>query len=463
MKHAFIHRSGAPRLIIIFAGWGMDENPFRALTRPGYDIMVVWDYRTLLFKPAWVEGYDEICVLAWSMGVQAAQICHKALGNKVTARIAIAGTPQPVNDENGIPVDIFTGTLNNLNEGSIERFMRRMCGGAKAYAGFSEIKPQRPVDELREELQAIGTRGNEGIVSGPRFDHYLLTTRDAIFPPDNQRRAFAGSDIIELDSPHLPDFQSILNNYFIDKSLVTERFAAAHDTYDANAEAQALIADYLANLLCDTDSRAILSDSASHVIEIGCGTGLLSRRMRNMHAEAQMQFWDITPTPPRGIAPEAYRCCDAENAIRLVPDASIDMILSASAMQWFNSPERFVAEAMRALRPGGILAVSTFRKDNMRETAEASGISLHLADTSTWREALKAIPDAETVLLSGFDMQCRFGHAIDALRHLSLTGVNAISRHGANARAIAARMRPDAHGLYTLTYAPLFILLRKKS
>lgn len=103
MKHAFVQRNGARRLIVIFAGWGMDARPFAGLTRPGYDIAVVWDYREAGLDPTLAAGYDEVCVLAWSMGVMAAQMCNDALGPNVTARIAVGGTPCPVSDTEAHP------------------------------------------------------------------------------------------------------------------------------------------------------------------------------------------------------------------------------------------------------------------------------------------------------------------------------------------------------------------------
>ncbi|MDE6453408.1 MAG: DUF452 family protein [Muribaculaceae bacterium] len=463
MKHAYIQRNGAPRLIVIFAGWGMDATPFAGLSRTGYDIMAVWDYRTLDFDPSWTSAYQEVCVLAWSMGVHASAMCDALITPAPTGRVAVGGTLYPVSDTKGIPETIFAGTLDGLDEASLERFMRRMCGGAKAYAEFCGRRPARPVQELREELRAIGTRSAD-CCPDVRFDHYVLTARDAIFPPANQRAAFEGTDTVVLDSPHLPDFQKVLDEFFIDKTLVTERFDSARATYDDNAEAQALTADYLAALLRDTDTRAILSDPEATILEIGCGTGMLSRRIASMQPAARMLYWDISPTPPDGIRPDAYTCCDAELAIRKAAPASLDMIVSASTMQWFNSPEGFVASAMRALRPGGILAVSTFGPDNLRETAQASGVGLHLADRDTWTTAVGAMRDAEILTIEQKLIQCRFDNALDSLRSLSLTGVNALSRNGGGtARSVARAMQPDADGRYTITYQPLFIMLRKKA
>lgn len=458
MRHEFISRQGAPRLIVIFAGWGMDARPFRGLSRPGYDILAVWDYRSLDFDPALTAGYAEVCVLAWSMGVQAAQLCHAAMGPRVTARIAVAGTPKPVSDTEGIPEAIFEATLATLSDSTLQRFMRRMCGGARAWQTWSERAPQRPVDELCDELRAIASRGD---AAGPRFDHYVLTTADAIFPPDNQRRAFSGCDIVETDSPHLPDFQALLDAYFIDKTLVEERFADAGTSYDSHAEAQALIARTLAAMLDDKDTRALLTAPGSRILEAGCGTGMLTRRLPALAPDAGLTLLDVVPAPSFDLPAGArYVRADAETAIRDVPDSSLDIIVSASAMQWFNSPERFVAECVRTLRPGGMAALSTFGRSNMHEVSAASGVGLHLCDAATWRAALAAMPGVEVVCLAESTLVCRFGSAMELLRHLSLTGVNAITR-GGNARATAAALRPAADGLYTLSYQPIYLLLRK--
>ena len=66
MKSKFIVRNDSSRLLLIFAGWGMDWRPFASLSRPGYDILVIWDYRDLLFDWKPLFRYDEICLIASS-------------------------------------------------------------------------------------------------------------------------------------------------------------------------------------------------------------------------------------------------------------------------------------------------------------------------------------------------------------------------------------------------------------
>ena len=52
MKLDFIHRHNNYRLLLIFAGWGMDPGVFTGLYRRGYDIAVAWDYRNEDFDPS---------------------------------------------------------------------------------------------------------------------------------------------------------------------------------------------------------------------------------------------------------------------------------------------------------------------------------------------------------------------------------------------------------------------------
>ena len=75
MQKKFISRQcGCRRLLLIYAGWGMVWRPFRELSLPGYDIMVLWDYRDLTFNWKPLMAYDEVCLVAWSMGVFAASV-----------------------------------------------------------------------------------------------------------------------------------------------------------------------------------------------------------------------------------------------------------------------------------------------------------------------------------------------------------------------------------------------------
>ena len=69
MKFELISK-GSQRLIILFAGWSTRPSLYREFARPGFDLMVVYDYTDFIFSPEESIGqYQEICVVAWSYGV----------------------------------------------------------------------------------------------------------------------------------------------------------------------------------------------------------------------------------------------------------------------------------------------------------------------------------------------------------------------------------------------------------
>ena len=190
MKQTFLIHQNSPRLLLFFAGWGMDERPFRHYPL-GCDWMICYDYRTLDFSVEELKAYSEIRVAGWSMGVWAASQLATTLATlPVTYRIAINGTTYPVDEQRGISPAIFEGTLHGLDEANLQKFQRRMCGSANAFKRFQEIVPQRSAAELKEELFAI----QEGYRTLPRatlrWDAAIIGTSDAIFPPANQQQAW---------------------------------------------------------------------------------------------------------------------------------------------------------------------------------------------------------------------------------------------------------------------------------
>jgi SAM-dependent methyltransferase len=93
--------------------------------------------------------------------------------------------------------------------------------------------------------------------------------------------------------------------------------------------------------------------------DIGCGSGQLSVALASRFARviatdpAQAQL-DHAEGDPR----VAYRRAPAEASG--LPDASVDLAVAAQAAHWFDWP-RFVPEVGRVARPGGLIALVTYR------------------------------------------------------------------------------------------------------
>lgn len=122
--------------------------------------------------------------------------------------------PIPYTKRKGLNQPIFEGTLQGLTEQTLQKFQRRMCGSAAEYKVFQTVAPQRPADELKEELAAI----QQQYLSLPPSDFVwqkaIIGKNDRIFLPDNQRLAWKNKvDILEYsEAAHYQQelFESII-------------------------------------------------------------------------------------------------------------------------------------------------------------------------------------------------------------------------------------------------------------
>lgn len=473
METAFITCNNSPRLILLFLGWGMDSTPFRSLSKPGYDILAVSDYTGIDTTPAhsFFKGlasiagtYREIVVVAWSFGVRAATGFIESFrsGLPITRTIAVNGTTSHVHDTLGIPQAIFRGTLEGLSEASVGKFRRRMFLSASQANGFMDSLPRRSFESLRDELESFAAL--ESVDSRELWNMAVIGDADRIFPPSNQLEAWKGCRITVFDEePHFPDFNDILRRFVVDKELVAHRFADAVSTYGDNSMPQAREAATLWRL---TRPHLNLPATKLNVLEVGIGNGTLTGQYINELSPCSLTLWDIADIPAESLPPHAaFRCCDAETAVRECTADSFDLILSASTLQWFNSPETFVAEAARILRKNGILSLSFYGPGTFSEIAETTGETLCYPSRSSLTESaakagLRVLESSESAFTETFE-------SIPALlRHMRLTGVNALSRQDSTSSAASALrmlrrypLNPD--GSVPLTYCPVHLILQK--
>lgn len=463
MKARFVSNSGEDRLIAIYAGWAMDYRPFTGLKRAGYDILVFWDYNSFDFDSNLLARYSEICVVAWSLGVYAAAVTTPAYADRVSLKLAINGTLTPVDDLCGIPRKVYEGTLDGLDERNLHKFYRRVCGSRTAYAAFEEHLPERSIDELRGELAQFLPDDIFAPMLDARFDHAVISADDAIFPSANQARAWQNTPRTLIEGAHLPDFQAIIDRFVIDKQHVGCRFAGGASSYDANASVQAGLVEDMRRISERFLLPAVMCRRGGRTLEIGSGTGMLSRVLSGYIGRfGTLEMWDIAADAPVGGANRVFRRIDAEAELMRVPSASVDVIASASTVQWFNSPSRFVRECCRVLRSGGYALIGTYAPGNLAEVEAATGVGLPLLSTEQWR--VLAAPYFDIVHIGERVVELEFDTAIEVFQHLKATGVNSLGRKVApvSLRSAIARYPRRMDGRYAATYRPLVFLLRKK-
>ncbi len=229
MQQTLLINKRRPKLLLFFAGWGMDERPFRPLTNrcpADTDWMICYGYTDPAFDRSLVEEYKEVNVVAWSFGVRVAQTVMEAYDLPVVHSTAINGTSKPIDEEYGISPEIFEATLQGLTPESLDKFRKRMCGSSVTYQHFMGIAPKRDVQELRTELEAFGKLYSGQPVhpdhSGRRgmWNLAIIGECDRIFLAERQLnywRTHAGESIIvqmahyEPDIPFLSDVLISLN------------------------------------------------------------------------------------------------------------------------------------------------------------------------------------------------------------------------------------------------------------
>lgn len=233
-------------------------------------------------------------------------------------------------------------------------------------------------------------------------------------------------------------------------------FARHLASYETAATAQAQIADRLAARI------APLVPPAARLLELGHGTGFLTRQLARL-APGEIWLNDLVAPLPEMSWPAAtkVRALPGDAAALRFP-AGLDLIASASMLQWLADPAALLHRAAQALRPGGILAVSSFGPGNFPELA---GLGLP-PGAPGYRDAAGLCADLPVGMqvLAAWDesLPLVFPDARALMAHLRATGVNGLRAGHLSAPGLRALMRQmNREGLTTLTYRPSYCMARK--
>ncbi len=162
----------------------------------------------------------------------------------------------------------------------------------------------------------------------------------------------------------------------IDKRQACNAFSRAAEHYDEVAVLQREIGQRL------VDRLDLMLIEPKVVLDIGSGTGVATAELAKRYKKAQILALDfafpmLQKTRKRGTWLRKPKCVCADLEHLPFADNSIDMIYSNAALQWSNDLEHTFSEFMRVLKPGGLVAFTTFGPDTLKELrmswAEAGG------------------------------------------------------------------------------------------
>ncbi len=249
-----------------------------------------------------------------------------------------------------------------------------------------------------------------------------------------------------------------------DKTWLRNRFTANFRTYNTLAVVQDEICARLDELLAASGPVSI-----DRGLEIGAGTGFLTRRLIKRYPTARWFINDLSEGAEHYLSPylhhtdSHYQWGDAE--VVALPE-NLDLVASASTLQWFDALPRFLQRVHSGLNAEGALIVSSFGPENFREIKATTGEGLNYYDAETFQQLLNEC-GFEILEWEEYLRQLTFDTPREVLHHIRATGVNSIrpvrwtrGRLKAFEQTYLQRFATP-QGKVTLTYHPMLALARK--
>ncbi|MCT4585381.1 MAG: malonyl-ACP O-methyltransferase BioC [Peptostreptococcaceae bacterium] len=151
----------------------------------------------------------------------------------------------------------------------------------------------------------------------------------------------------------------------IDKKKLAKKFSKNAKTYDQYAIVQKYMSNKLIDIINEIDDKKNIE-----VLEIGCGTGyltkLLLKNFENINltsidiAQGMIDYCKERITDDR----VEFKCMDVEE---FASNKKYDLIISNATFQWFNQPKQTINNLKNILNKDGIFVFSTFLEDTFKE------------------------------------------------------------------------------------------------
>ena len=198
-------------------------------------------------------------------------------------------------------------------------------------------------------------------------------------------------------------------------------------------------------------------------MELGCGTGFLTQ-----FVSENLEFENYTAID---VVEDCRNYIDKINPkINFVKSdiesylkndkTQYDLIISNASLQWIEDLKFTINNALNLLSADSRFIFSTFGDKNFSEIYKTLGIKLNYLSKNEISE-----------MLIGYDFEIEdniqeltFNNSLDILKHLKLTGVNAVESKTWTRKDIhnfEEAFETSYNGVYKLTYNPIYVVVSK--
>ncbi|MFC1595994.1 methyltransferase domain-containing protein [Candidatus Margulisiibacteriota bacterium] len=151
----------------------------------------------------------------------------------------------------------------------------------------------------------------------------------------------------------------------LNKNKIKNSFSRRAGEYDKTAQLQQSIASELI--------KKISVVQPGNILDIGCGTGFLTKLLAEKYPEARICALDLAPgmieQAKKKLPQVEYQIADAEALP--YPDQSFNGVFSSATYQWLDNPQQAFQEAGRVLKGDGLFAFSMFGGKTLYELRDS--------------------------------------------------------------------------------------------
>ncbi|EAH5111347.1 methyltransferase domain-containing protein, partial [Campylobacter jejuni] len=183
----------------------------------------------------------------------------------------------------------------------------------------------------------------------------------------------------------------------------------------------------------------------------GCGRGELSKKLQNFITFDEYLKNDILDFKENS----SILIFDMnEIAKQDLSKEKFDLIVSNATLQWLDL-KRIIPSLRDMLNQNGILLLSTFAEQNLKEIKQSTGFGLNYFSLNELEQIFKVY--FNEVKITQELVELSFDNALDVFRHLKLSGVNSLGFYPLN-KGFLKEFEEKFQN--KLTYHPVFILCK---